>query len=48
MANSNQIGAGKVMPALGVNAAAMPEPEQTLAHGEVRALDVSRVADHLE
>ena len=34
------IGAEKVMPALGLNAVAMPEPGQALTHEEVRELDV--------
>ncbi|MFW6171606.1 MAG: hypothetical protein ACODAD_14045 [Planctomycetota bacterium] len=38
--HSNQSGAEKVMPALGVNAAAMPEPGETLTHEEVRGLEV--------
>lgn len=38
--HSNQIGAEKVMLALGVNAAAMPEPGKALTHEDVRVLDV--------
>ena len=38
--HSNQIGPEKVMLALGVNAAAMPEPGKALTHGHVRVLEV--------
>lgn len=38
--HSNQIGAEKVMLALGVNAAAMPEPGKALTHEDVRVLEV--------
>ena len=38
--HSNQIGTEKVMLALGVNAAAMPEPGKALTHEDVRVLEV--------
>lgn len=38
--HSNQIGTEKVMLALGVNAAAMPEPGKSLTHQHVRVLEV--------
>jgi outer membrane murein-binding lipoprotein Lpp len=38
--HSNQIGAEKVMLALGVNAAAMPDPGKALTHENVRVLEV--------
>ena len=38
--HSNQIGTEKVMLALGVNAAAMPEPGKALTHENVRVLEV--------
>ena len=38
--HSNQIGTEKVMLALGVNAAAMPEPGKSLTHEDVRVLEV--------
>ena len=38
--HSNQIGPEKVMLALGVNAAAMPEPGKALTHEDVRVLEV--------
>ena len=38
--HSNQIGTEKVMLALGVNAAAMPEPGKALTHKDVRVLEV--------
>jgi hypothetical protein len=38
--HSNQIGAEKVMLALGVNAEAMPEPGKALRHEDVRVLEV--------
>ena len=38
--HSNQIGPEKVMLALGVNAASMPEPGKALTHGDVRVLEV--------
>jgi hypothetical protein len=38
--HSNQIGTEKVMLALGVNAAAMPEPGKALTHEHVRVLEV--------
>jgi len=38
--HSNQIGAEKVMLALGVNAAAMPVPGKALTHEDVRVLEV--------
>ena len=38
--HSNQIGTEKVMLALGVNAATMPEPGKVLTHEDVRVLEV--------
>jgi len=38
--HSNQIGTEKVMLALGVNAAALPEPGKALTHRDVRVLEV--------
>ena len=38
--HSNQIGSEKVMLALGVNAAAMPEPGKALTHEHVRVLEI--------
>jgi len=38
--HSNQIGTEKVMLALGVNAATMPEPGKALTHADVRVLEV--------
>jgi len=38
--HSNQIGTEKVMLALGVNAAALPEPGEALTHEDVRVLEV--------
>ena len=38
--HSNPIGTEKVMPALGVNAEALPEPGKALTHEDVRVLEV--------